>query len=524
MHFSKTIKSSSHCLPSPNGAYVATLFFPAVVNVRAVRGLEVVHVVKLAQDFSGPVLGFQWSPSSRLLLVAGVEQIQVCSALDSSFSATIRNPVAAGTKPTYVGFGASDAEICVISSFGLKFAVFNLTSSNKATEIASPKFSSSSTTVSNGFSFRSGSHHLALLTRTAGKDMISIHDFPARQLQRSWAPDTVDAQGLIWSPEGRWLVVWESPALGHKVIFYTADGHMFKTWLGPANPSPEDKDYSLGAGVKLVQFSADARRLAIGDCSKSIRMFNMASATEAWRLQHPNSLVPKDTLQVWQERIVVAQAGPSVHTFIRTSQPISPAPRPQDNSESLPGCANILFDPFSNLLATRLEDCPSTVWIWDAQLIELRAVLLFHGNVSSLSWHPSISETLLVRCEGEQYSGLVFVWDPLSEGPRSVDFAQQLPGAKTVGRWRALWLGLHEESPASLFLSDSQNYMLASLAELDETSLPWGEQENPRHAEGGAMREESPLELVPATDVGMEALGVGEDDDSELEDTFIHKR
>lgn len=114
----------------------------------------------------------------------------------------------------------------------------------------------------------------------------------------SWAPDTVDAQGVVWSPDGRWLVVWESPALGHKVIFYTADGHMFKVWTGPANPALEDKDYALGAGVKLVRFSADARVLAIGDCSKSISTFNMMSATEGPRLKHPNSIAPRDTLQV----------------------------------------------------------------------------------------------------------------------------------------------------------------------------------------------------------------------------------
>ena len=287
--------ASSHCLPSPDGNYIATLF-ASVVNVRAVRSLEVVNVVKLPQDFSGPVLGFQWSPSSRLLLVAGIEQIRVCSALDNSFNATVRNPVPAGTRPAHVGFGASDTEICVISSFGLKLSVFDLTSS-KASEIANPKFSSPST-ASRGFSFRPGTRHLALLTRSAGKDMISVHDYPARQLRLSWAPDTIDAQGVLWSPDGRWLVVWESPALGHKVIFYTADGHLFKSWTGPANPAPEDKDYALGAGVKLVRFSADGHRLSIGDCSKSISMFDMTTAMEGLRLQHPTTIMPRDTLQV----------------------------------------------------------------------------------------------------------------------------------------------------------------------------------------------------------------------------------
>jgi WD40 repeat protein len=288
-------KASVHSLPSPNGKHLATVF-GSVVNVRTVAGLNVVNVVKLGQDFAGPVLSFQWSPSSRLLLVADAERIRVVSALDDSFSATIQNHATAGTKPSYVGFGASDAEICVISSFGLKFSMFDLASS-KATEIGSPKVFSSSS-ASKCFSFRPETRHLAVLTRTSGKDMVSIHSYPTRELQRSWAPDTIDAQALVWSPDGRWLVVWDSPAHGHKVLFYTSDGHVFKSWSGPANPLPEDRDFALGAGVRSVEFSGDARYLAVGDFSRSVCVLSMASVTETMRLRHPRTLVPKDTLQV----------------------------------------------------------------------------------------------------------------------------------------------------------------------------------------------------------------------------------
>lgn len=255
-----------------------------------------VNVIKLPQDFAGPVLSFQWSPSSRLLLIADAERVRVVSALDDSFHATIRNHVVPGSKLAFVGFGASDTEICVVSSFGLKFSIFDLASST-ATEIGGPKFFAPSSAC-RCFSFRPVTRHLALLTRTAGKDMVSIHGFPARELQRSWSPDTVDAQGLVWSPDGRWLVVWDSAAHGHKVVFYTSDGNVFKTWSGPANPPPEDRDYALGAGVKSIQFSGDARYLAIGDSSRSVCVLSMASVTETMRLRHPKTLVPKETLQV----------------------------------------------------------------------------------------------------------------------------------------------------------------------------------------------------------------------------------
>src|SRR5688572_6430505 len=98
---------------------------------------------------------------------------------------------------------------------------------------------------------------------------------------------------------------------------------------------------------------------------------------------------------------------------MRTAQIISPPVR-QDAAEPVSGCVSIQFDPSSTLVATRLDDSPGTAWIWDVQAAELRAVLLFHGNIRSLSWHPSVRETLLVRCDGDSYSGIVFIWDPLS--------------------------------------------------------------------------------------------------------------
>ncbi|KAK4137148.1 WD40 repeat-like protein [Trichocladium antarcticum] len=521
MQFSIPLKSSIHSLPSPDGRYVATLFL-SVVNVRAVCGLSIANVIKLG-DFAGPVLHFQWSPSSRLLLIADAERVRVVSAVDDRFQATVRNHVAAGTKPAYVGFGASDAEICVVSPFGLKFAVFDLASST-ATEMANPKVFSPSSAC-RCFSFRPGTRHLALLTRIAGKDMVSIHSSPARALQRSWAPDTVDAQGLAWSPDGRWLVVWDSASQGHRMIFYTSDGHVFKTWTGPANPLPEDKDYALGAGVKSIQFSGDSRHLAIGDCSRSVCIISMASVTETMRLRHPKTLVPRETLQVWQEQISVSQAGPDLHTFLRATQAISPAPALRDNSEPVSGCASITFDSSSTLVATRLDDSPSTIWIWDVQATELRAVLLFHGNVATLSWHPRIPETLLVKCEGDQYNGLVFVWDPLSEGPRPVNFCQRLPGAKAGGKPRALWLGIDSSSSPSIFFSDAQNYVLACIGEADQGPPPWGGLQRLQPRFPAERREEPPLELVPAAVARPDAPEIDEEDDySDLEDTFVHKR
>lgn len=275
------------------------------LHIRAVESLHTIRDSELPCDFSGPVTSFQWSPSSRLVLVASAHQIHVFSALEDDFHATIRNPLPPAAKPIWVGFGASDYQICLCASLGLKFAIFDLRSS-KTVEVANPKFYATPSACCRGFCFRPRTGHLSILTRTSGKDVISIHDPTSIDVQRSWSPDTIDAQGLIWDPDGQWLLTWEAPAHGHKVLFYTADGNLLKTWSGPRPLVAADGDVRLGPGVKLLEFSADARRLAIGDSSRRICVLEMASVTESLRLQHPNSIAPTDTLQVRDVELQIA--------------------------------------------------------------------------------------------------------------------------------------------------------------------------------------------------------------------------
>ena len=298
--------ASPHCLPSPDGRLLAALF-PSVINIRRVETLEVDHVVKLPQDLSGPVLSFQWSPCSRHVLVAVTDQIHVFSASeDPPFHAVIRSPAPPAAKPAFVSFGPEATEVCAVGPPGLKFALYGLRTS-KSVEIGNPKFSGAAA-ARRGFCFRPRSRHMALLTRVAGKDMISIHHPSTREMQQAWSPDAVDIQGLLWSPDGRWLVAWESPAHGHKVLFHTADGHTFRRWTGPRHlPGAGHGDDTLGTGVKHVQFSPDALHLAIGDSSRGICMFDMASIREAARLQHPTSMAPTEAIQVrrasvWKRR------------------------------------------------------------------------------------------------------------------------------------------------------------------------------------------------------------------------------
>lgn len=293
--------ASRHCLPSPNGELVATVF-SSVITIRSTKTLDIVKSLDIPPEAlaGGPILGLQWSPSSRFVLIALADQVHVFSVLlDEHVHAVIRNPVLPAARPTVFGIVAASVEneVYICSSLGVKFAIYNM-QTRITVEISNPKFYSHAT-ARRSFSFRPATRHLAFLSRTGGKDLISFHHPVTREVERSWTPDTVDAQGLMWSPDGKWLVVWDSPAHGHRALFFTPDGQIFKSWSGGrADPSETNGDDALAAGVKVTNFSTDGKLLAIGDHSRCISIFDMTAVSELLRLQHPATLVPGDNLQV----------------------------------------------------------------------------------------------------------------------------------------------------------------------------------------------------------------------------------
>lgn len=259
--------------------------------------MDLVRTIKLPANLAASATTFVWSASSERILLATADEIHIFSATGTGYHATIRNPSPAAAKSTFVDFGATDAEALVISAHGIKLSLFNLTSS-RAVEIANPKFYTTSS-AARGFSFRPSSRHLALLTRTSGKDTISIHAPETRDVLRSWSPDLVDAQGLAWTPDGRWLVVWESAAQGHRVSFFTPDGHRYRDWCGSVQKDePGDMHERLGPGARLVVLSPNSQYAAIGDYSRRVCLLHTSNMTTQLLLRHPSTAEPKDTLQV----------------------------------------------------------------------------------------------------------------------------------------------------------------------------------------------------------------------------------
>jgi hypothetical protein len=224
-------------------------------------------------------------------------------------------------------------------------------------------------------------------------------------------------------------------------------------------------------------------------------------------------------MQVWQE------AGLSEPSFVKANQTIiPPTEQPKDSAEMSAGCSLLAFDSSSTLLSTRLDDSPSVVWVWDVLAAELRAVLLFQSSVASVSWHPSLRELLLIRCEGDPSSHNYFVWDPLSRGPQAV--SPPLQSSDQEGRHsssRMSWLNLGGEQDAVLLCSTNQDLMLISLQEDTEDQPPPWQQEGNEDADSLLSSDPSQkLRSMPSRLSYNDRLD--DDDGSQPDDTFHWKR
>lgn len=201
----------------------------------------------------------------------------------------------------------------------------------------------------------------------------------------------------------------------------------------------------------------------------------------------------------------------STHSFLRATQillPPGPFPEGKASVESKTGCSVAEFDSSSTLLATRLDDSPGTIWIWDIAAAELRAALVFH-TTATIQWHPKIRELLLITCQDAGQHGVMFTWDPLSNGPVTIVAEDHLPNPTTAGKIRTTWVNRQVEFPI-LLVSDMQHCVLLSPMNSSDGVNPW--QAAKGSWEDGGFAIDEPSSDRDATQ--------NADDTSLLEDTF----
>ncbi|XP_038677953.1 WD repeat-containing protein WRAP73 isoform X2 [Scyliorhinus canicula] len=297
-----------------------------------------------------------------------------------------------------------------------------------------------------GMDFTKDGHYMALAERRDCKDHISIFVCSEWQLLRHFETETQDLAGIKWSPNSCVLAVWDS-CLEYKVLLYSLDGRLLSMYSA----------YEWSLGVKSVAWSPSSQLLAIGSYDEKVRIINHVTWRKLVELEHlPTIRNPKSV--IYKEVETCPRLGGDGLSF----PPISTEKSSLFNSESKyeicqppvdvpvvkpdPDRANpklgvgmLAFSPDNQFLATRNDNMPNTLWIWDAQKLKQYVVLEQLSAVKSFQWDPCRAR--LAICTG---SNKVYLWSPA--GCLSV----QVPAE---GNFQILSLHWHPNGDSLMLLS-----------------------------------------------------------------------
>ena len=285
-----------------------------------------------------------------------------------------------------------------------------------------------------GLAWSPDGNFVACATRKDSKDAVAIvrsgGGFP---LQCAWPCATHDLASLAWSHDGAIIVVADT-CLRYLLLVYSARGEELARFSA----------YSDALGIRGLSLSPDRGAfLAVGSFDQSVRLVNPLAGWQPvheYPHAHPK-LLPAHArcarLEVFAANPPVPGAAPgspgAATTFaVSGSGDAVTLPQvPVDETKLVPklGVGTMLWSHDGRFLATKNENMPKAVWVWDVTDSGLAALLLLDAPVRALKWAPG-EHLLALACGAPE----VIFWSP-GQGPRALPLPALAEQAASALQW-----------------------------------------------------------------------------------------
>uniref|UniRef100_A0A9J7XTA8 WD repeat containing, antisense to TP73 n=1 Tax=Cyprinus carpio carpio TaxID=630221 RepID=A0A9J7XTA8_CYPCA len=376
MNFSEVFKQSNQlCKVSPDGKYLATCVQYRLV-VRDFNSLQIVHLY----TFLDPVMHMEWSSDSLFILCAMYKRglVQKCQII-----------------------------LHLTKTHDLIVTVWSLCTKS-VSYIKYPK------ACQKGIDFTADGRYMALAERRECKDYISVFVCDDWHLLRHFESETQDLAGLEWSPNSCVLAVWDS-CLEYKILLYSLDGRLLSSYSA----------YEWSLGIKSVAWSPSSQFLAIGSYDEKVRILNHITWKKITQFEHPATIINAKAVvfKEVEKRPVVGSEDLSIHQLTVDNSLFStqskyeitqlpaqvPVIKPDpDRANPKIGISALAFSAGNHYLATKNDNMPQNLWVWDMQRLSLLAVLEQTAPVRCFVWDPH--RPRLALCTGNTK---VYLWSPV---------------------------------------------------------------------------------------------------------------
>ncbi|KAF9695514.1 hypothetical protein EKO04_006532 [Ascochyta lentis] len=492
VEISSLYKAASVSVPSPSATHAACLS-NGRLQIRCLTTFEIQRSIGIPASVDVKTSRIAWSPPvapahtslsastssrrtprsiSNRVLIHDDNTTRVHDLRDDKWNAVVNNGSGGMGKNVHVDFGADEEEVIAWSDFSACAKVWNLRS-GRTIEIRDPKFPGKD---GRGWGFRPSDSEragrggaMAMLCRTSGMDVLMLLAPRTYALINRVELPTIDAAGLKWSRDGRWIAIWDAPSTGYNLCIYTADGHLYRTIT--REPSNDAREWGVeGLGIKSVEWVPGAEWLAVGGWDRRVRILSTRTFAPVVFLDH-TAVIDVPGAPVFSEHV----DGQGNRTYTITPQPVTPPKAPLEKNETglmKQGISILAFNSDGTLCATRDDSTPSTVWIWDLRSLRPRMILIQHAPIKSLQWHHGNSTLLLIQTTYDSPTLYLYQASNLSAStsastsalappPAILDLSSRVskPASALPTKWTTSWLSTPADKKPVFILAHQAGYV-----------------------------------------------------------------
>ncbi|MCO5573516.1 hypothetical protein L7F22_027287 [Adiantum nelumboides] len=405
--------------------------FDSLSTILQIRVSTTLQIVR-AWTIPFAVQCIRWSPDGSMIMLLGKNRIRIMAVdprtavkfhtsgdqtIDGSMGPDAIFNVEAGAEGLIGGQWINNATISCFTSDHLQAMLYDIESGSVAV-IKNTKSNKA---------FISPSHsYIAFLTKQDGNDFVTILKSCKKVLDedssewcviQEFSAKTSDSCGIFWSPDERYLAVWEG-ILEYKIQFFSLFGHLQATYAIeadlpttmlpstlPTNAGSLMSHSAAGLGVRELGWSPKGNFIVAGDYYGRIRLIETREWSECTSFDLSclaSSRVQTDSALGWKEPSEW-ESDVSNRT-IKSFEPfVLPAVLPSTQGElhklnPKVGISCLEFNDSGDMLAVRSDDLPNTLFIFAIPsssfdgLPSLLSVINLSYTISQTLWRPSKSE------------------------------------------------------------------------------------------------------------------------------------